>query len=184
MAGLLCARVLAEFFDRVVIVERDALPPEPTPRKGASQGHQVHVLLAGGFNVIRTLFPGFEEEAVAHGAAHACVTTSVRRFHVNGWMPSFDSDLWTLHCSRSLLEWLTARRVLAWPNIEILSGRRVVGLSAAGDGSRVTGFETTTTDRSEADIVPADLVIDTSGRSSGAPACWRGSDSPSRTRPS
>ncbi len=48
MAGLLSARVLADFYDRVVIVERDELTDEPAPRKGVPQGNYLHTLLVGG----------------------------------------------------------------------------------------------------------------------------------------
>ena len=48
MAGLLAARVLAAHFDRVTIVERDALPATPTFRKGVPQARHVHVLLGRG----------------------------------------------------------------------------------------------------------------------------------------
>jgi glycine/D-amino acid oxidase-like deaminating enzyme len=34
LAGMLAARVLSDHFERVTVIERDALPDEPTPRKG------------------------------------------------------------------------------------------------------------------------------------------------------
>jgi hypothetical protein len=45
MAGLLVARVLADHFDQVSIVERDALPDNAEPRKGVPQGRHLHGLL-------------------------------------------------------------------------------------------------------------------------------------------
>jgi 2-polyprenyl-6-methoxyphenol hydroxylase-like FAD-dependent oxidoreductase len=170
MAGLLSARVLADFFDRVVIVERDHVASEPSPRRGVPQSHQVHVLLPGGFRVLCELFPGLEHEAVARGAAHACLTTSAKRFYVNDWLPRFESDLWTLHCSRSLLEWVTMQRVVAWPNVELIGDRRVIGLIAA-DGQQATGVATTARQPGDAvTVVAADLVVDALGRSSPTPA--------------
>ena len=38
MGGLLAARVLADFYDRVTVVERDSLPTGPVNRRGVPQG--------------------------------------------------------------------------------------------------------------------------------------------------
>ena len=48
MAGLWTARVLADHFDHVTIVERDQLPSEPRHRPGVPQARQIHVLLRRG----------------------------------------------------------------------------------------------------------------------------------------
>lgn len=64
MGGLRAARALADHFERVVVLERDALPDSPSQRPGAPQGRHVHVLLAGGlvpsmncFRVSRKTWP-------------------------------------------------------------------------------------------------------------------------------
>jgi 2-polyprenyl-6-methoxyphenol hydroxylase-like FAD-dependent oxidoreductase len=182
MAGLLCARVLADFFAKVLVIERDALPAEPMPRRGVPQSHQIHVLLSGGFNVLTKLFPGFVDEAVAHSASYACMTTSAKRFYVNAFLPRFDSDLFTLHCSRSLLEWLTRQRALQIPNVEFLAGDRLVGLVAGQEGR--VAVETAASRASSArTTISCDLVVDATGRSSAAPTWLRdlGYDVPSET---
>jgi hypothetical protein len=46
MAGLLAARVLADHFEQVTLIERDALTDTAQPRKGVPQGQQLHVLCA------------------------------------------------------------------------------------------------------------------------------------------
>jgi flavin-dependent dehydrogenase len=48
MAGLLAARVLASHFERVTLVERDALPEGMDARKGVPQGRMPHVMLPRG----------------------------------------------------------------------------------------------------------------------------------------
>ncbi len=48
MAGLLAARVLAEYFEQVTIVERDHFPHKPTFRAGVPQSRHLHVLLRRG----------------------------------------------------------------------------------------------------------------------------------------
>src|SRR5246500_3388005 len=68
MGGLLAARVLADFFETVTVVERDVLPEGPAIGRGVPQGRHVHVLLARGAQILDELFPGFLNELVADGA--------------------------------------------------------------------------------------------------------------------
>lgn len=67
VAGLLAARVLAEFYESVIVVERDELPDAAANRKGVPQGRHAHGLLDRGSLVLADLFPGFEDELVAAG---------------------------------------------------------------------------------------------------------------------
>ena len=69
MGGLLAARALADHFDKVTVLERDALPDSPDPRKGVPQGRHTHGLLARGREVLERSFPGFTEGIIAQGAA-------------------------------------------------------------------------------------------------------------------
>src|SRR5437588_6993875 len=68
MAGLLAARVLADSFDQVTILERDRYPEGPAPRKGVPQARHPHVLLTRGRLILEQLFPGLGEELLAAGA--------------------------------------------------------------------------------------------------------------------
>src|ERR1700722_17956753 len=68
MGGLLAARALADRYDEVTIVERDALAESHKPRKGVPQGSHTHGLLARGREAIEQLFPGVSEEITAQGA--------------------------------------------------------------------------------------------------------------------
>jgi 2-polyprenyl-6-methoxyphenol hydroxylase-like FAD-dependent oxidoreductase len=68
MGGLLAARVLADFYRTVTVVERDVLPDDPANRRGVPQGRHVHGLLARGAQILDELFPGFLDELVAAGA--------------------------------------------------------------------------------------------------------------------
>src|SRR4029453_2438552 len=68
MAGLLAARVLADEFERVTLVERDRLPATADNRRGVPQGRHVHTLLPGGADIIDELFPGLLHELVEAGA--------------------------------------------------------------------------------------------------------------------
>jgi len=59
LGGLSAARVLADYFDEVIILDRDELPDDAAPRPGVPQGKHPHVLLGGGLKVLENLFPGF-----------------------------------------------------------------------------------------------------------------------------
>jgi 2-polyprenyl-6-methoxyphenol hydroxylase-like FAD-dependent oxidoreductase len=68
MAGLTAARSLRNFFERVIILENNALPKEPAARPGTPQSRHIHVLLAGGLKALSRLFPHFEESLSQAGA--------------------------------------------------------------------------------------------------------------------
>lgn len=48
MAGLFAARVLADSFARVTLVERDTFPAAPVFRAGVAQSRHLHILLLRG----------------------------------------------------------------------------------------------------------------------------------------
>jgi len=68
MAGLPAAGVLADFFEHVVVVERDILPLDTSQRPGTPQARHTHGLLAGGQRALGELFPGFEQDLAVAGA--------------------------------------------------------------------------------------------------------------------
>jgi 2-polyprenyl-6-methoxyphenol hydroxylase-like FAD-dependent oxidoreductase len=68
MGGLLAARVLADFYRTVTVVERDVLPRDPVNRRGVPQGSHPHALLGRGVAILAELFPGFFDQLVADGA--------------------------------------------------------------------------------------------------------------------
>ena len=67
MGGLLAARVLADAYRRVTIVERDPLPESGLDRKGVPQGRHAHVLLPRGAQILDELFPGLLPGLAAGG---------------------------------------------------------------------------------------------------------------------
>jgi 2-polyprenyl-6-methoxyphenol hydroxylase-like FAD-dependent oxidoreductase len=173
MAGLLAARVLTDHYDRVTVVERDRLVDEPVPRRGVPQGCQPHALLARCGQILDELFPGYLDELVAAGA-HRWDDGDLTKFDVSfaghvmmhdGVMPEPES-LVQHYASRPMLEHHVWRRVRALPQVDILDGHHVDRLLRAS--SRVTGVRLTQTDGPTTDL-PADLVVDASGRGSRTP---------------
>src|SRR5262245_14187781 len=68
MAGLLAARVLADYVDRVTVIDRDTFPTLPTHRGGVPQSHHAHALLGRGQQILTQLFPGLLDDLRADGA--------------------------------------------------------------------------------------------------------------------
>src|SRR5829696_4330250 len=89
MAGLLAARVLADHFDRVTIVERDQLPQGPACRAGVPQSRHVHALLARGAALLEHLFPGLEGDVRAAGALQIVWPRDVMWLLPAGWCRRF-----------------------------------------------------------------------------------------------
>src|SRR4051794_5867974 len=67
MAGLLTARVLADHFAQVALIERDPLADTADPRKGVPQGRQAHGLLAQGESILSGYFPGLVDDLLEAG---------------------------------------------------------------------------------------------------------------------
>ena len=68
LGGLSAARVLADYFDEVIILDRDELLDDAAPRPGVPQGKHPHRLLGGGLKALENLFPGFGHELMRAGA--------------------------------------------------------------------------------------------------------------------
>jgi 2-polyprenyl-6-methoxyphenol hydroxylase-like FAD-dependent oxidoreductase len=104
VAGTLAAAAVSQYFDEVLVLERDRLPDEATFRKGVPQGAHFHALLAAGRQAMDELLPGFSDRAFAMGAARLDSALDVMRLDRVGWSPRFPSTLEFLMASRPLIE--------------------------------------------------------------------------------
>ena len=103
VAGLLAARVLADYFKKVTVVEKDACPADRVPRSGVPQGRHTHILLPSGAQVLERLFPGRFAELVRDGAKKFDYGRS--RFYVAGtWLPRVATKLESFAQTRAFLE--------------------------------------------------------------------------------
>ncbi|SPM26551.1 nuclear transport factor 2 family protein [Mycobacterium terramassiliense] len=175
MGGLLAARVLAEFYDRVTVVERDILPLHPINRRGVPQGRLIHALAARGTQVLDELFPGFVDELTANGAGiwddgdFSKVSISVGG-HTTPRSGRAPNPPVVLFPSRPLLEWNVRRRVKSFPNITFLECHDLVGLITTPARDRVIGARVVDRVLERGKALPADLVVDATGRGSRTPA--------------
>jgi 2-polyprenyl-6-methoxyphenol hydroxylase-like FAD-dependent oxidoreductase len=164
IGGLAAAAAAAPFFDKVTLVDRDTLPERPTPRAGTPQARHAHALLAGGERALSALFPDIVADFVRDGAVktRAGLDVIVERPGYDPF-PRRDIGLDVFCLSRPLLENVCRRRINAMRNIEIRSHSWVIEIvaSKAGDGVAAVRYET---DRGEMETLPADLVVDASGR--------------------
>lgn len=171
MGGMLAARALADFFERVTIVERDALPPMGQQRKGVPQGRHTHALLPSGRDILEAFFPGLTAELAAMGAP-VIESTDLRWYDGGGRHCAFTNELaMGLGVSRPLLEGYVRQRLRALPNVSIVERCDALGLSLSEHGTHARGLRILRRAPGSAEeVLEADLVVDASGRGSRAPA--------------
>ncbi|MFC7310792.1 alpha/beta fold hydrolase [Streptomyces monticola] len=173
MAGLFAARVLADAYDEVVVVERDVLTDGNDPRRRIPQGRHVHGLLSRGQQIIEGFFPGITREFTAAGAAHGDVTGDVRWILEGRAIRQPRSGLELVSASRPLIEHTVRARVQALPAVRLLEQTGVVELvTDESGGRRITGAVLSGADGTTRTL-GADLVVDASGRGSRTPV-WLG----------
>ncbi|MFB7613974.1 FAD-dependent oxidoreductase [Kitasatospora sp. NPDC056181] len=163
-AGLVTARVLAEFFGEVVLVERDAVDDDTGAHPSAPQGYHAHAMLAKGGEVLEKLFPGLRDELSAAGAPVFDYGKGIDFLLPTGFAPRERTGVMIQTFTRDELERRIRRRVLALPEVRLLPSTRCDGLLRAASG-RVTGVRCGTQGAEPEDLT-ADLVVDASGRTS------------------
>lgn len=157
ISGLLAARVLADHFERVTLLERDALPDRPDTRRKTPQSPHSHVLGSVGYRKLTQLFPGLDQELAAAGAPRFDFFEDCRHY-VGDWLPRFSSGLVSRMCTRMLLELSIRRRLSGLANVVIRDRQSINQFLVREDGARVTGVEL-----GDGRPLHADLVVDAAG---------------------
>jgi 2-polyprenyl-6-methoxyphenol hydroxylase-like FAD-dependent oxidoreductase len=173
MAGLLAARVLADAYGRVTVVERDPLPEVPANRKGVAQGRHAHLLVPRGTLILDELFPGLLDDLAA-GGAPVVRDYAEFRFAPGGHLLRLEgrpAEPFICQASRPYLEAHVRARIRALPTVEIADGCDILGLVTTAARDRVTGVRIVRRAAGGAeDTLGADLVLDATGRSGRTPA--------------
>jgi 2-polyprenyl-6-methoxyphenol hydroxylase-like FAD-dependent oxidoreductase len=169
IAGLMAARVAADHFEEVTVIERDTLPDTAAPRRAVPQGAHAHGLLLAGEQVLSQLYPGFTASLRAAGAVAVRVGRDVlyqlpqgAAYSPGGSMrQARDLGFDVYSASRELIEHCVRRHTQQTPNIRF-------------ETATVTGLARRPPDR--VDVLSqrggntlrhaADLVVDASGRGS------------------
>lgn len=169
VAGLVAARVLADGFETVTILEKDPLPPEPSPRQGVPQGSHIHALLEAGRATLEDLLPGFGEALLSAGGLMIDGATDITYYEEGGVLADGTRRFPAYSASRPLFEHVIRQLVTDRADVRLRSGCQVIGYLEADDGDGVTGVELRgrTADLEE---LPAELVVDATGRTSRTPA--------------
>ncbi len=161
-AGLLAARVLADYAERITLVERDALPDAALHRKGIPQSRHANNLLPRALSALEDWFPGLACELEHAGAT---LVTDDARVVIRGLRHTRTRGApTTMLLTRPLLDVSLLRRVRAFGKVAFRTECSVTGLSV--DRGKVTGVSLAS--NGDEMSLAGDLVVDAMGRGSRA----------------
>ena len=171
MSGLLAARSLTEAYERVTIVERDALPAGLQGRRAVPQGRHAHALLPHGQACLDALLPGFSAELAAAGAP-SCAALKEMRFVIGGHqLARVSTGASSTLASRPFIEGHVRRRLRELPQVTLIDGCDALGLTTSRNGERISGVRILRrADGSAEETLAADLVVAATGRAARIPA--------------
>jgi 2-polyprenyl-6-methoxyphenol hydroxylase-like FAD-dependent oxidoreductase len=170
VAGTLAARVLAEFYREVLVVDRDKVVGVTTPRRGAPHARHAHSLHGMGQRTFEELFPGLMAELSEAGIPVGDLGQMHWYFDARRLAPA-QSGVTSVTALRPVLENHIRTRVAALPNVRFLEGYDITGLVATPGGERIIGarVQAQGVDSGAEQVLEADLVIDCTGRGSRTP---------------
>lgn len=173
IAGLATSLALSRIGYRVVAVDRSTPPPEGPPSEVAGAWHrptvpqaqQSHTVTSLGVRVLREHAPELLDELVAAGAVLLDLTRAIPPDATNRERRADDDDLVALGCRRTTFELVLHRAVAASPRVVIRHRTTIRGLGV-DEGRQVRHVVT-----SRGEVIPADIVVDATGRS-GRAGTW------------
>ncbi len=168
LGGVLAARVLAESYDEVLVVDRDTVVGVETTRRGAPHAIHAHALHARGHQVLEDLFPGLTDGLVDAGVP-VCDYGDMHWYMSGRRLRSSKTGMLSVMAPRPQLEGHLRARVAALPNVTFLEHHDILGIVATRDGRRITGARVQPRGGQEVEL-SADLVVDVTGRGSRTPA--------------
>ncbi|KAJ7785069.1 hypothetical protein DFH07DRAFT_786608, partial [Mycena maculata] len=170
IAGTVTARILADHFARVIIVDPEIQEPDK-PKTRIMQYNAAHVFLSLFVYGARRLWPNFDEELLAAGCRLLPADT---QFHYSGVLPRTPYQDYpvgglptTLVSRRSTAQKLLYRLLMQHPtaaNITILAGT-VRGVVASEDMRSIQSVVVRRADGTETSLNDAALVADCTGMS-------------------
>ncbi|MCT9933175.1 FAD-binding monooxygenase [Planotetraspora sp. A-T 1434] len=170
LAGLFAARVLADAYDEVLIIDRDVLIGVEGPRRGCPQSRHINGLLARGQQAMEEMYPGITQELFADGVPTGDLAGHVRWYFNGKRLKQQQAGLICVASSRPKLEHHIRERTRAFPNVVFAERHDILGLETTVDRSRVTGVRVQPLEDGAAEkIISADLVVDATGRGSRTP---------------
>jgi 2-polyprenyl-6-methoxyphenol hydroxylase-like FAD-dependent oxidoreductase len=175
IGGLAVALELDREAHDVTIIERDPPPPDIPPesafedwqRPGVPQFRHAHILLSRLRTAIRDRHPALLDELLKAGL-YLSTLEEVLPAGVTAPpspMPE-DDDLLHLWGRRATFEFVLRRYVSGLPNVRFVTDTRVVGLVADDEGDSVKVRGLSLSSHGETETLPADVVVDASGKRS------------------
>ena len=183
IAGTLAARVLSEFYREVVVLDRDEIIGVSGARRSVPHSLHAHGLHARGYLILAELFPGLLEQA------RELVGLTIRDFGGMRWyfdarpIRPADTGLMSIAGSRPVLENYLRSRVAELPNVTYRQSTEMLTMlhsdtqdsdtqdSDTQGAVRVTGVRLRERAAGSPEVdLPADLVVDATGRGSRLPA--------------
>ncbi len=173
LAGLMTARVLADHFESVTVLERDHIESRPALHKSIPQGNHVHGLLPSGRQAMSSFYPNLFTNLEKSGSIRCRLGMdflfygpSGRGYSASGTVREPHDLGYDFYCqSRGLLEHCVRQCTLEQTNVRFLGDCAVQGL-VYRDG-HVEGVLCESDGESRA--LSTDLVVDACGRGSRAP---------------
>jgi 2-polyprenyl-6-methoxyphenol hydroxylase-like FAD-dependent oxidoreductase len=174
MAGLLAARVLAEAYTEVLLVDRDDLIGVAGYRNGVPHGRHAHGLVARGHQILEEQFPGLTQGMTDSGVIPGDFNSDIQWYFSGKRLRPSHSGLASVPATRPVLEYHVRNRVADIPNVRFLERHDIVGVETTPDRTRVIGARVQRRgDDTQPEVLRADLVIDAAGRGSRTPVWLR-----------
>ncbi len=168
IAGITTAKVLSEFFPRVVVLEQDPVHRRHEGRNGAAQGWHLHHLLIAGQRQLESIFPGIIDDMVAAGAFKVDMGEQYRMMLGGSWKKQVASGIDIVCAARPLLEWCVRRRLDAEPGIDYRYETVVRDLVLDPASGAIVGVVLGDNGREE--VLAAEFVADCAGKNTPVPA--------------
>ncbi|MFF1381220.1 FAD-dependent oxidoreductase [Streptomyces sp. NPDC058308] len=162
-AGLVTARVLADHFAEVLVLEHDPVGPDTGVHPHVPQGYHAHALLARGGEALEVLFPGLRAELAGLGAPVFDYGERISFLLPTGYAPADPVGVPVQTFTRDELERRLRHRVSRLPAVRVLAATRCETVTASAPG-RLDRVRYRAHEADESGEVTADLVVDASGR--------------------
>lgn len=162
-AGLVTARVLADHFTEVLVLERDPVRPGTGVHPHVPQGYHAHALLARGGDALEALFPGLRAELAELGAPVFDYGERISFLLPTGYAPPDTVGVPVQTFTRDELERRLRQRVSALSPVRLLAATRCETVRASTPG-RIDQVRYRTDGADESVDITADLVVDATGR--------------------
>lgn len=163
IAGVLAARVLSDYFEEVIIVEKDELENNSKVRTGTPQANHIHILLVKGKNIIQELFPSLEQDLLDKGANKIDFLNDGKYLLPSGWAQRFVSGIITFTLTRTLFESRLRSQLQNFSKIIFKSQTTITSFELENSNKIFLK-----TDKGEK--IQADLIVDCSGRNTQTPS--------------